>query len=125
MTRRVLIAEDDRSLRTVMGKALSSQGFDVCQTGDGKRALSHLQNDHYDVAVVDIKMPSLTGLELLSQVREMSDPPHVIVITAQNTMSNAIDAMKGGAYEYLCKPFDIDLDQVRLREVMGGDLAIQ
>ena len=109
MGSRILIAEDDLSLRTVMDKALSSQGLDVRQTGDGSSAMQMLQEDQFDVAIVDLKMPSLTGLEVLSQVSALEAPPHVIIITAQNTMSNAIQAMKGGAYEYLCKPFDIDL----------------
>ncbi len=109
MGSRILLAEDDLSLRTVMRKALLSQGLDVSQTGDGSSAMKMLREDRFDVAVVDLKMPSLSGLEVLSQVSNLEDPPHVIIITAQNTMSNAIQAMKGGAYEYLCKPFDVDL----------------
>ena len=106
---RVLIAEDDRSLRMVMGKALASQGISVEETGDGQEAFERLASERFDVAVVDIKMPSLSGLDLLEKVRALPDPPHVIVVTAQNTMANAIEAMKRGAYEYLTKPFDIDL----------------
>lgn len=118
MHRRVLIAEDDTSLRTIMGKALSSQGLDVAQTGDGKQAYDLLSHGDFDVAVVDIRMPSMTGLQVLERVSELRRPPHVIVITAQNTMSNAIDAMKGGAYDYLCKPFDLDLfEELVLRAV--------
>jgi two-component system nitrogen regulation response regulator GlnG len=94
---RVLIAEDDRSLRTVLGKALASQGLDVEQTDDGRSALELLRKDRFDVAIVDIKMPSMSGLDVLKEVRALDDPPHVIVITAQNTMANAIDAMKSGA----------------------------
>ncbi len=109
MHHRVLIAEDDRSLRTIMGKALTSQGLDVAQTGDGQQALDLLKRGSFDVAIVDIKMPSLSGLDLLGRMDELDHKPHVIVITAQNTMSNAIEAMKGGAYDYLCKPFDLDL----------------
>jgi len=109
MGTRILIAEDDPSLRTVMDKALSSHGLSVSQTGDGGSAMQMLRDDDFDVAIVDLKMPSLTGLEVLSQVSTLENPPHVIIITAQNTMTNAIQAMKGGAYEYLCKPFDIDL----------------
>tara|TARA_Y100001968_G_scaffold177003_1_gene162142 strand:- start:5659 stop:7086 length:1428 start_codon:yes stop_codon:yes gene_type:complete len=92
-----------------MNKSLCRKGLEVQQTGDGSSAMKMLREDHFDVAVVDLKMPSMTGLEVLSQVSHLEDPPHVIIITAQNTMSNAIQAMKGGAYEYLCKPFDVDL----------------
>ena len=124
MGSRILIAEDDPSLRTVMNKALSGQGLDVRQTGDGGSAMQMLRDDRFDVAVVDLKMPSLTGLEVLSQVSSLDDPPHVIIITAQNTMSNAIQAMKSGAYEYLCKPFDIDLfEELVLRAVRDRQQA--
>ena len=105
---RVLIAEDDRSLRTVMERALRGRA-EVVACGDGAEALALLEPGGFDVAVVDIRMPGLDGLELLRRSRALADPLHVGVITAQNTMSNAIEAMKGGAYEYLCKPFDLDV----------------
>ncbi|MCO4768451.1 MAG: sigma-54-dependent Fis family transcriptional regulator [Deltaproteobacteria bacterium] len=92
-----------------MGKVLAGQGFVVHEAGDGQEALERLSGERFDVAIVDIKMPTLSGLDLLEKVRALPDPPHVIVITAQNTMQNAIEAMKRGAYEYLTKPFDIDL----------------
>ena len=115
---RVLIAEDDPGLRMVMGKALASQGLEVEQTEDGREALRRLSGERFDVAIVDIKMPSLSGLDVLSAVSDLDEPPHVIVITAQNTMDNAIEAMKRGAYEYLTKPFDIDLfEELVLRAV--------
>lgn len=126
MTARVLIAEDDTSLRTVMGKALASQGLSVMETGDGPEALERMREERFDVAIVDIKMPSMSGLDLLEQLKALPDPPHVIMITAQNTMNNAIEAMKRGAYEYLTKPFDIDLfEELVLRAVgeRGGAAA--
>ena len=126
MASRILIAEDDTSLRTVMDKALSSHGLEVSQTGDGSSAVQMLRDNHFDVAIVDLKMPSLTGLEVLSQVGSLDNPPHVIIITAQNTMSNAIHAMKGGAYEYLCKPFDIDLfEELVMRAVRDREQVEQ
>ena len=106
---RILIAEDDRTLRTVMVRALGGRGLETTTCGDGAEALGRIERGGFDVVVADIRMPSMSGLELLRRVRELDDPPHVIVITAQNTMSNAIEAMKCGAYEYLCKPFDLDV----------------
>jgi two-component system, NtrC family, nitrogen regulation response regulator GlnG len=122
MAHRVLLAEDDRTLRTVMGKALAGCGLEVVQTGDGGEAFERLRQERFDVAVVDIRMPTMTGLELLRRSAELTDPPHVVVITAQGTMSNAIEAMKGGAYDYLCKPFDLDVfEELVLRA--AGDRA--
>ena len=105
---RVLIADDDRSLRLVMSRALGGCGLDVVEVGDGTAALAAIEGGGFDVAVVDVRMPGMTGLELLRRVGDLPDRPQVIVITAQNTMANAIEAMKAGAYEYLCKPFDLE-----------------
>jgi two-component system, NtrC family, nitrogen regulation response regulator GlnG len=106
MTPRVLLAEDDAALRMVLGRALPK--VELTATGDGSDARRLLHRESFDVAVFDLRLPGCTGLELLAEARGLPSPPHVIVITAQNTMSNAIEAMKGGAYDYLCKPFDLD-----------------
>ena len=105
---RVLVAEDDAGLRTVLSKALTRREIQVVQASDGGAARSLLLSEPFDVAVFDIRMPVLSGLELLSLSQGLKAPPRVVVITAQDSMDNAIHAMKGGAYEYLCKPFDVD-----------------
>jgi two-component system nitrogen regulation response regulator GlnG len=105
---RVLLAEDDASLRLVLGKALARRDLRVTQAENGGEARRLLLAEPWDVAVFDVRMPVLTGLDLLPVVQALPDPPRVVVITAQDTMENAISAMKGGAFEYLCKPFDVD-----------------
>jgi two-component system nitrogen regulation response regulator GlnG len=107
-TGRILIAEDDPSLRTVMVLALQSAGHEVVAVDDGAPAMRELRRGRFDVAIVDVRMKTLSGLDVLRQSAALDDAPLVIVITAQNTMANAIEAMKAGAFEYLCKPFDLD-----------------
>ena len=80
MHRRVLIAEDDQSLRTIMGKALSSQGLDVAQPGAGPQAFDLLSRGDFDVAIVDIKMPSMTGLQLLERASELDPEDRTILL---------------------------------------------
>jgi two-component system nitrogen regulation response regulator GlnG len=107
MSPRVLLAEDDAGLRLVLTRALGDP-VRLTATGDGAEARRLLHREPFDVAVFDLRLPGCTGLELLAAARALPEPPHVIVITAQNTMANAIEAMKGGAYDYLCKHFDLD-----------------
>jgi len=105
---RVLIADDEESLRWVLEQALAAQGYEVATVENGDRALARLLAESFDVALVDIRMPGLDGLEILSRLRERRCDTAIIVITAQNTMANAVEAMKRGAFDYLTKPFDLD-----------------
>jgi len=109
---RILVADDEESIRWVLATALNGEGHTVEQADAGEVALHRLSNEPFDLAFVDIKMPDLDGLSLLSQVREAGVTTPIVIITAQNTMANAIEAMKRGAYDYLTKPFDVE--EVRL-----------
>jgi two-component system nitrogen regulation response regulator GlnG len=111
-TGRILVADDEESIRWVLATSLTGEGHVVEQVDGGQAALDRLRNDHFDLALVDIKMPELDGLSILSQAREAGVTTPIVIITAQNTMANAIEAMKRGAYDYVTKPFDIE--EVRL-----------
>ncbi len=108
MTGKILVADDEESLRIVIRNALKSRGFSVDCVEDGKEALERLEKTSYDVLLIDIRMPGLDGFKLLEKVRKRENPPPVIMMTAQDTMKNAVDAMKKGAFDYVAKPFDID-----------------
>jgi two-component system nitrogen regulation response regulator GlnG len=105
---RVLIADDEESIRMVLGTALAQAGHEVETVASGGDALAALTAAAYDVAILDIRMPDLSGLDVLERVRATDTSVIIIVITAQNTMANAIEAMKRGAFNYLTKPFDLD-----------------
>lgn len=109
---RILIADDEESIRWVLRQAIADLGWEVDTASDGVEAWAKLANGNFDVALIDIRMPGLDGLELLSRLREAGRDTSVIIVTAQNTMANAIEAMKRGAYDYVTKPFD--LDEVRI-----------
>jgi two-component system response regulator AtoC len=102
---KVLIAEDEESLGTILEQFLVSRGYQVTTARDGRSALQYLRNESFDVALLDIIMPELDGLEVLRQVRDESAPPEVIIITGNGTIETAITAMKLGAYDYLSKPY--------------------
>jgi len=116
MIKNILVADDEESIRWVLGKALTKQGFKVDLASDGKEALELFQNKNYDMAVLDIKMPGITGLELLKRFQEEKPDLLTVIMTAESTMKNAIEAMKQGAYDYITKPFDLDaLDAIILK----------
>lgn len=105
---RILVADDEESIRWVLGKALTKQGFQVDLAANGNEALSMFRSNSYDLAVLDIKMPGMTGLELLGRFQEERPEMLVVIMTAESTMKNAVEAMKHGAYDYITKPFDLD-----------------
>ena len=105
MSARVLVADDEPSIRFVLREALEELGREVDDVDDGDAALEALASRRYEIAFLDIRMPGLTGLELLDRVKRLRVDTAVVIITAQNTFENAVEAMKRGALDYLVKPF--------------------
>ena len=122
---RILVADDEESMRWVLSKALKRKGFTVDLANDGRQALAMIQENDYDLAILDIKMPGITGLDLLDKVRDLKKDLLVVIMTAEASMKNAVEAMKRGAYDYITKPFDLDvIDAIiekvaRAREIAG------
>ncbi|MDB4913744.1 MAG: NtrC family two-component response regulator [Gemmatimonadetes bacterium] len=102
---KVLVAEDEVHLGQILSTFLTGRGYAVHVVTDGRAALAALRAEAYDVALLDIVMPELDGLEVLKQVRADADPPEVIIITGNGTIETAISAMKLGAYDYMAKPY--------------------
>jgi DNA-binding NtrC family response regulator len=109
---RVLLAEDEGNLAQILATFLTGQGHHVTTCGDGRAAIEALRAEAFDVALLDIVMPDLDGLEVLRRLRDEADRPEVIIITGNGTIETAISAMKLGAYDYISKPYrmaEIDL----------------
>jgi two-component system nitrogen regulation response regulator GlnG len=104
----ILVADDEDSVRFVLVKALESDGHVVLQASGGREALERLRGQPFDLAFVDLRMPDYDGLAVLAAARESGLTTPIVIVTAQNTMDNAIEAMKRGAYDYIAKPFNID-----------------
>lgn len=115
--RRILIADDEESMRWVLSKALRKKGFQVDLASDGGQALRQIQEQSYDLAIVDIKMPVMSGLALLEKARELRPDMLVVVMTAESSMKNAVEAMKRGAYDYITKPFDLEVIDAIIEKV--------
>jgi two-component system nitrogen regulation response regulator GlnG len=122
--KRILVADDEESIRWVLSKALSKQGYQVDLASNGQQALELSREKSYDLAVLDIKMPGLSGLDLLSRVQEESPGTLVVIMTAESSMKNAVEAMKRGAYDYITKPFDLDtLDAIILKARKAAEVT--
>jgi two-component system nitrogen regulation response regulator GlnG len=106
--KRVLVADDEASIRFVLREALEPLGIEVLEAANGEEARKLLMSESFDFALLDIRMPGISGLDLLDELSVRGgDVPVVVIMTAQNTYENAIEAMKRGAFDYLTKPFEL------------------
>jgi DNA-binding NtrC family response regulator len=103
--KRILIADDDNDLRATIVDALSSSGFQVDEASNGIEAIEKIASSPYDIALIDMVMPRVTGLELLSEIKRISPGTKIIIMTAFATVDNAVEAIKRGASDYIKKPF--------------------
>jgi len=108
MKKKILVVDDEESIRWVLGKCLEKEGYVVKYAENGAQALDSASANDFSSIILDITMPDMNGFEVLTELRSRDIDPPVIIITAQNTVKNAIDAMKQGAYDYIAKPFDLD-----------------
>lgn len=90
---RVLIAEDEPNLGMILEQFMTARGFAVTMVRDGRHALETLRSESFDVALLDVVMPEMNGLEVLRQIREEPMPPEIIVITGNGTIETAIAAL--------------------------------
>ncbi len=104
---RVLVADDEASIRFVIREALQEAGHEVVEVASGSEAWEALIAGHFHLAFLDIRMPEPSGLELLDRLRAAGIDTAITIITAQNTLENAVEAMKRGALDYLAKPFQV------------------
>ncbi|TDJ09738.1 MAG: sigma-54-dependent Fis family transcriptional regulator [Deltaproteobacteria bacterium] len=108
----ILVVDDERSMQEFLEILLQREGHNVVCCGSAREALVALEHDDFDLLISDIRMPGISGLELLDRVRELSPGTLVILITAHGSTESAVEAMKHGAYDYLTKPCSVD--EIRL-----------
>jgi DNA-binding response OmpR family regulator len=107
-TKRILVVDDEPDTRALIWDILSGEGYEVALCSSGEEALLHFARDRFDLILADIKMPGMSGVQLLTHVRAMASEVRVILITAYASIETAIQAVRGQAFDYLIKPFDLD-----------------
>jgi DNA-binding NtrC family response regulator len=105
----ILFVDDDKVILNMVETYLTREGYQVRVADSGIKALDLLKNKNFDIVFTDFKMPELDGLELLSTIKEYRPETEVVIITGHGTMESAIQAMKIGSYDYLQKPFKLDI----------------
>lgn len=105
---RILVVDDERVIREILAEFLTLEGFSVNTVEDGEKALTELRLHPYDLLITDLKMPRLSGLQLLEKIESERLGVLTVLMTGFGTVETAIEAMKKGAYDYLLKPFKVE-----------------
>ena len=104
----ILVIDDNRLIRQTFKSHLTSEGFDVSLAADGGEGVEQFEQVRPDLVILDIHLPVMGGIDVLKRIREMDGKAYVIMITAFDDMKTTVEAMKVGAFEYICKPIDYD-----------------
>jgi DNA-binding NtrC family response regulator len=113
---RLLIVDDDDDLRQALERRFRSQGLVVTAAAGGMEALAQAAHSQWDVALLDLSMPGMSGIELLERLKAIQPELEALLLTAQGSMETAIQAMKRGAYDYLTKPFHLSELEVHIHK---------
>jgi DNA-binding NtrC family response regulator len=122
----VLVVDDEKNIRQGLGKALEMDGYDVLLAENGQEALTLLSQDEVDLIVADLRMPKISGDELLKRVVETHPTVPVIILTGHGTIETAVQAMRDGAFDFLTKPVNLDrLSLLAKRALSTRELVLQ
>src|SRR6266436_5269550 len=113
---RILVVDDERSMRELLAIVLRREGYEVLLAENGRAAIDTLEREQVDLLISDIKMPDLSGVEVLRAAKRIDQDILGIMITAFASTETAVEAMRLGACDYLSKPFDVDELKIKVRE---------
>src|SRR3972149_3525435 len=105
-------------MRNGLVELLSEEGYEVDSAENGQKGLEAARRADYDIVLTDLIMPSVSGMDVLREMKRAKPKTHVILITAFATVENAVEAMKNGASDYITKPFKVDEVQTKIRKVI-------
>ena len=103
---KMLCVDDNEELRTNLAQQFVNEDFTVDTANDGEMALEKIKNNHYDIVLLDLKMPKMDGLTVLKELKKINKNPHVIMLTGVDDVQTAIECVKLGAKDYIQKPYD-------------------
>jgi DNA-binding NtrC family response regulator len=106
-TPRILIVDDDENIRKVLVAILEDEGYNVESVGTAKEAIERTRKKYYNMALIDIRLPDMEGIELLTRMKDTTPKIRKVIITGYPTLQNAVDAVNRGANAYILKPFDV------------------
>jgi len=115
---KILIIDDEKSIRTTLREILEYEKYDVDEAVDGEDGLQKIKENDYDLALCDVKMPKVDGIELLGKVQKLNKDIQMIMISAHGTIETAVEAVKNGAYDFIEKPPDLNRLLITLRNAL-------
>ena len=123
----VLVVDDDEDIRVLLSKALNRIGHHVSQAKSAEQALEMLQRSYFHVVITDIQMASMTGVELMREIKAINETIQIYIITAHSNLEKVIQCMKGGAYDFFEKPLKVDdiitsINEASRRATRWGEL---
>jgi len=105
---RILVVDDERNMTEVLEIFLRNEGYSVQVADSGQEALEAMREDIFDLVITDMKMPGMSGIDLLKKIKQSNPETMVVIITAYGSTESAVQAMKSGAYDYILKPFSME-----------------
>src|SRR5512142_3081461 len=114
---RFLVVDDEQSIRRLCMTVGASLGFTCAEAESAEAALVHLESESPDIILADLKLPNLSGVDLLRQVKVLLPRTEVAIMTGHGTIETAVQAMKLGAYDYIVKPFRLDELKIALQRI--------
>src|ERR1051326_8156016 len=112
---RMFVVDDEPGICRVLSQLFTREGWDVLTFSNPVEALSALAETDVDVILSDLKMPQMTGVEFVQALRERGTTMPVLVITAHGTIASAVEAIRAGAFDYLCKPFELETAKINIQ----------
>src|SRR3989338_1877524 len=122
---KVLVVDDELMMRQFISETIIRKNIEVVTAENGQKALAALKNQTFDLIFTDMKMPDMTGIDLLKKAKELSPQTVVVIITAFASVENAVEAMHLGAYNYLIKPFTPDTIEALLNKIQEHRLLVE
>jgi DNA-binding NtrC family response regulator len=107
-TARILVVDDDENIRKVLVAILEDEGYSVDSVDTARKAIEKTRINYYNLALIDVRLPDMEGIELLTKMRDTTPKMRKIIITGYPTLQNAVEAVNKGANAYVMKPFDIE-----------------
>lgn len=104
----ILLVDDELRFRTTTSKLLAARGLAVVTAGSGREALEHMEGNSFDVVILDVRMPEMGGVAVLSEIKKLDPEVEVIIMTGYASVDTAKEIMKLGAYDFMLKPCAID-----------------
>ena len=118
MPRKILIIDDEKAIRWSLGEAFKNEGYEIEEAENGKKGIKLFQKDPADLVLLDLKLPDTDGISVLKKLKAEEKNVQVVMMTAYGEVETAVEALKGGAYDFLLKPFQLEKIKVAVKNAL-------